>query len=701
MSFFRSSKSANITPSYTGMSIQTSSSALPIPIIYGVTRAAPNIIWHDGFETHAQYSSSGGGKGGGHTVSSYTYSTWIMLGVGEGPIGAIGTIYTDQSTYPYGAYYLSLMDGSTPQDVWGQVTSNYTYAALNYNGTAYMASSYYDLGTSASIGSLAFEVYGRLQSTHLVNLYDADPAQMIYDFLTNAQYGVGFPAASIDASSLLGASGDASYQTYCAAIGIGLSPALTDQEAANSILARWLQLTNAAAVWSGGMLKFIPYGDTEITANSRTFVPNITPIFDLTDDDYIYDGTDDPVQCARSDPFQASNVQTLECFNRGYYYTATPVQVFDQSAIERFGLRMGSTITAHEICDLDMGIIAAQLILQRGLYIRNTYTFKLSFEYCILDPMDIVTLTDSALGLDQTPVRITSIEEDSSGILTVTAEEFPGGIATATQYPVSGSAGSTMNRNVDPGSVNAPIIFEPPSSLSGGVAQVWAAVSGGASGAANSNWGGAYVWASLDGTNYSQIGTVTAAARMGSLAAALPAGLSPDTTNTLAVTLAESGGTLGTATESDAQNGATLCYVGGELLAYGSVTLTATNAYNLTYLVRGLSGSTAAAHASGAAFARLDDAIFKYDLPGTYIGQTIHLKFQSFNVFGGAVQDLSDCTDYTYEPLGGGSIGAVLQALSVGTSIDLGLASGFLTETDSCGFGADPYSTTIDLGSSI
>jgi hypothetical protein len=93
---------------------------------------------------------------------------------------------------------------------------------------------------------------------------------------------------------------DSSYQTYCRASYLALSPCLTNQEAANSILARWLQLTNTAAVWSGGKLKFIPYGDTLATGPVSygyvTFSPNVTPIYNLTDDDFIHEDGKDPLE---------------------------------------------------------------------------------------------------------------------------------------------------------------------------------------------------------------------------------------------------------------------------------------------------------------------------------------------------------------------------------------------------------------------
>ena len=56
----------------------------------------------------------------------------------------------------------------------------------------------------------------------------------------------------------------------------------------------------------------------------------------------------------------------------------TPVEARDQSQIELYGPRVGSTIQAHEICDeVVIGPIVAQTILQRQLYVRAHFTFKL------------------------------------------------------------------------------------------------------------------------------------------------------------------------------------------------------------------------------------------------------------------------------------------------------------------------------------
>jgi hypothetical protein len=776
-------------PVYTGLQVQTATNTLPIPIVWGVARIAPNAIWYNNFQVH---KAGTGGKGGLFSApsSGYDYTAAIILALCEGPISGIGQIWRDQAIYTLADLGLSLFTGTTPQSVWSYLGTAYPGQALGYQGTAFVASGDYDLGSSATISNHNFEIQGVLQGTG-VNGVDGDPAQVVNDFLTNAQYGVGFPAASIDATTLFGSGGDASYQTYCKAAGFAVSPALSDQESAQSILTRWLQLTNTAAVWSGGLLKFIPYGDTEIVAGTviattqvrqiqtptppasgptpppsiiicpaayfvadqgvtyaqtgtaltyigtsaptrngtygispagtylfaagdenqlvaisyqyqiaATYVPNVGCVYSLTDDDIVGENDEDPIKVTRSDPFQAYNVWRLEISERDNAYALVPIEVRDQDAIERYGLRVATSVSAHEICDEYVAMISGQLILQRALYIRNTFKFKLAWEFCLLDPMDLIALNDADLGFSDTAVRITEIEEDENGTLSVTAEEFVAGVGTAPAYQTQGGMAYPVNRNIAVSPVNPPLIFEPPPALVGSSPQVWAAVSGGSGGAADPNWGGANVWLSLDGTTYSQIGTVNAPARQGVTTASLAAfaGSNPDTTDTLAVDLAESGGALDSGSAADAAAAVTLAIVDHEFISYETATLTAANTYSLTTLYRGLYGSTPAAHASEAPFARLDTAIFEYDLPANLIGQELFLKFQSFNTFGNAVEDISTCAVTTYTPVGSGVLGPVAQALAAGTSLDYRLATETVSETDDFGLASDPYSTLIDMG---
>jgi hypothetical protein len=143
---------------------------------------------------------------------------------------------------------------------------------------------------------------------------------------------------------------------------------------------------------------------------------------------------------------------------------------------------------------------------------------------------------------------------------------------------------------------------------------------------------------------------------MGVLSSALASfsGTNPDTAHTLAINLNESSGTLSSGTSADASNYRTLCYCDGELLSFETATLTGSGLYNLTILYRALYGTASGSHASGSQFVRLDSGVFQYDLPQAYVGVPITVKLQSFNIWGGGVQDISTCTAYSYTPVGTG-----------------------------------------------
>ncbi|MGH7089742.1 MAG: phage tail baseplate protein, partial [Stellaceae bacterium] len=172
------------------------------------------------------------------------------------------------------------------------------------------------------------------------------------------------------------------------------------------------------------------------------------------------------------------------------------------------------------------------------------------------------------------------------------------------------------------------------------------------------NWGGAQVWISSDDATYALAGTVYRGGRQGVLISTLPSSSDPDTTDTLAVDLAMSGGQLFSGTQADADNAVTLCYCDGELISYESATLTAPYRYNLTYLRRGLFGTAVGAHSAGASFARFglaDPYLFKYAYPANLVGQTIYVKLQPFNTFGQALGDLANITATAYTLTGNGA----------------------------------------------
>lgn len=652
MSFFMGGSGARTKPQYTGIQLQTSSSVIALALVWGMTRVAPNIFWYDDFKANKQKQKAGKGFGGSST--GYTYSASIMLGLCHGPIFGVGRSFKDQDKVTdYTTLGFSLFLGELGQAPWGYLSSEFPDEALSYSNVAYLAAANYDLGQSASTPQHSFEVQGMRYNTGPLTNGDADCALVVQDLLTNDQFGAGFIPGSLDLDQLLSSgsattTGDGTYQTYCRARGFGLNPALSSQESAGNILDRWTELTDTAVVWTGYSLKLIPYGTEEITANGYKYVPSLTAAYNLTDDDYIVQRGTAPVRVSRTDPADANNAIKLNVRNRENEYNDAPVEWKDQGLIDLYGLRQGNAIDAPEICSLDMGSVIVSLIGQRLAYGRNTYDFTLSSEFCLLEPMDILIVEDPILG--DVAVWIDQLEEQDDFSWKITAKEIPPGIARAANAQDIGN--NPLNTAVDPGPVNPPIIFQPPSDMTN-QPQVWAGVSGGNGTDYGPLWGGAFVYVSADGVSYQQIGRIDSGARMGFLTADLAAYAStnPDVTNTLSVDLSQSDGELQTVSTDEASRQATLSWVEGEYLSFEDATLTAINEYDLDNLYRGLNGSAAGAHVIGDRFLRLDENIFKYDLPTDYDGLELYFKFQSFNIWNGGVQDLADCVEYTYTPV--------------------------------------------------
>lgn len=637
-------------PAATGLQIQTSSNAVPVPIVYGQTKLAPNIIGYTDFRAK---KVTVGGKGAGGQ-KGYDYSATLLLGLCEGPIDDISDVwrqlYVKQAYGLFAARYASSeFLGTYTQTPWSYMVTKHPTEALAYRGIAYIGIPNYDLGAQPQVPQHNVQVNAVLYNTAVNHTSpDAEPAAMVDDFLTNVNYGTQFRPEALDTDTLYSGpdattTGDSAYETYCRAMSFGLSPVLVDSEAASDILERWLSLTNTAVVWSGDKLKFIPYGDEVVTGNGVVFIPPTEVRYDLTDADFIYEDGADPVTFERGDPADAKNQYVLEIMDRENDFNAKPVQAKDQASIEAFGLLPADTVKAHAITSIQMGDTIAHLMVQRSCGVRNTYNFKLGQQFVRLEAMDVVTLTQPLLGMDHYPVRIVTVEENANSEFDVTAEDLPAGVGTTGLYVSQPAQGVIYNAGVDPGDINQPVFFEPPTSLTNGIAELWIAACG-----SGQFWGGCNVWLSTDDTDFFQIGTITNEVRMGVLTANLATygGANPDTAHTLAVNLSESLSDLQSASATDAENGLTLSLVGAELLSYETATLTADYKYDLTNLWRGQFGSTPAAHTTGDSYVRLDDAIFKFQLDPAYIGSTVYVKFQSFNSWGEGTQDLSLLSSY-------------------------------------------------------
>lgn len=639
------------------MRIQQSAYGLCQPLVYGKTRIAANMFWYGDFlaTPHTTVEKSGG-KGGGTKTSNttFSYSASLMLGLCENQIKKIGLIWVDKEQYvpkqegsiildPIDQLKFELYDGNN-NPPWGWLVSKHPDQAINYPYLGYVACANYELGNSASLSNHNFEVISTITLSETID--DANPADVIEDFITHPRYGAAPDLNMADLSE---------FRTYCRAANLLISPAFTEQRAAYETINEIVEAVNCAVVPSPDGLKIRSFGDSAITGNDVTFTPDLTPVYHLSDDDFI--GDDEPVRVRRSRDNDAYNHVQIEYINRYNQYNTETVEAKDQANIEMYGLRTEDPVENHFFCEPKIARHAAQLRLQRLLYVRNEYEFDLGWKYCRLEPMDILTLTEPGLGLDKFPVRITRIEEDEDGKLTVTAEELAVGSRSAIEYDLQASNGY-QGGNEEAGNVNAPAIFEPPLDLTNGQNQVWIAVSGGI------NWGGCNVWVSLDDTTYEMIGTVYGSARYGQLVTGI------DSDDTALQVELNTSSQIFSGTLEDAQADQTLCKVGDEYINYQVATLNGTGLYTLSDVLRGRFAD-AQNHSAGEPFVRLDKAIFNYGFNQNLIGKQIFLKFTSFNGLERKEQTLDEVTAYSYTLTGGRTTsvkGLSLQSPFIGTS---------------------------------
>jgi Putative phage tail protein len=638
------------------LQLQSSAYGVPITVTYGLTRASGNLLWYNGFKATAHTTSqSQGGKGGGGVTSqstTYTYSSCVMMGLCEGAITGVPriwkgkTVFGDAATTALAQLGLSLATGAVAQATWPYLTTSYASQAIGYSGLAYVYAQDYALDTNAALDNHSFEIQG-LGAYAVAGVPDANPATIAADLLTNARYGAGYPSAKLASMT--------NWSDYCLAANILLSPAFDTQVQASEVITSLAQITNTAPIWTTGGLKMVPYGDTTITGNGATYTPNLTPVYDLNDDDFIAgsDGSD-PIKVERKPQSDAFNCVHVEFLNRGVldtaattaaghpmwtaYYNTEVATAEDSANIDAYGRRVAPTVQAHWICDAVVAQNVAQLVLQRLLYIRNSYHFNLPWTKVLLEPMDLVTLTDSGLGYNKLAVRLVDVGESEVGDLDVVAEDFPQGIAHAAANASQSSAGFQHNYAALPGSVSTPMFFEAPVERTTTGLEVYAAVIG-----LGANWGGCRVWVSYDGTNYKAVQYLYGGARYGALTGAVSAGNLP---------VAIKAGQLISGSAADAANLSTLCYIGGanpEYLAYTTAALTGANAYTLSGLNRSAFTTSGAAHAASDPFARIDDAIAKsgpMDL--SMIGKTVYFKFTSFNIYNAAEESLAAVTAFPY-----------------------------------------------------
>lgn len=513
--------------------------------------------------------------------------------------------------------------------------------------------------------------------------YNSSVGKVLVAYDTGANPTTTLPAFLVDVNIVLptlpATLGLTAVRNYCQAYGIFISGVMDTQRYAKDWLTELCQVANCAPVWNGAMLNFIPRCEQSKAGNGVVFTaPTASgPVADLDDNVFIYRSGNPPVTITRTRPADAYNVLPIEHINRQDNYNRAITTVRDDADIFKRGAIKASTLQLHWIHDQATAVKVGWPLVRRSTIVeRLTFGFALPKTFSWLDPYDLVTLTDTFIGLQKFPVRLTSIKENQNYELECQAEPFFYGVHAPTPtLPGSVPITTSFNQNQQPGSVNTPVIFEAVARLNQFQNQgaIWITASG-----AGSQYGGCAVFLSVDGgVTYgtAPIGIINGNPIVGVTFADFPVGVDPDNVDTLSVDISESfGQQLANFTASQMNAFASLFYLAGggnvvqngqnlvipyELLAYETANLISGGQYNIVPPTRrGVYGTPIVDHPIGTQFLFIDTSlIIQFPLDPALIGQTLFFKFAAFNLFGQEQQDLSVVTAYQFTPTGkvGGS----------------------------------------------
>src|SRR5215471_869936 len=268
----------------------TSQVGAVIPMIYGTVRQQMNLLAFGGYRgpgggkkgkgvgplpiggTSQTAKGGGGGKKGGKKDAP-DFTLDVDLGICEGPvlIAPSARVWASAEEAHFQDLGLHLYTGENGQPP--DPTAYHMGAVIGYSGTCHVTATPIDLGPSPVMPNLSFEVTCYLANT--LGNYDADPAQVVKHFLSDPQRGALFPEEFVD--------GLDDFSNYCKNAGMGISVSLDGQQTALEWLGGMLRNLSAAVVWSGDLLKIVPYADGPV----GNWNPNVTPVYNINEDNIL------------------------------------------------------------------------------------------------------------------------------------------------------------------------------------------------------------------------------------------------------------------------------------------------------------------------------------------------------------------------------------------------------------------------------
>ena len=610
----------------------------PLPIAYGTCRLSPNLINYQDFEAQQRTTTVKTGKKSSSTTIDYAYYVYVELALCEGIIDGTNKIAVGGSQYSSLAELngsgaegagLALAVGDSDQPT-AYMESRHPDIAVGYKDMAYLYGKIYLGMNSASMPSYSVEVLGKLRDSG--DGKDANPADIIIDLLTYVGLADYVDAESFD-----------NYRKYCEQADLLVSTpgtAFEAQKKCQEVISELLTLTNSYMFWSVDCFKIVPRDDRQ----RGTWQPDRQVIYALSEDDFIV-SNGATVTFSRKDSSERYNRFGVTFTNRENNYESETVFYENAEDIIAHGVKASSSADASWFHSKERAVKYAEMLARINANESTKYTFRLDWSFGRLEPGDIVTLTDEAVGLYQQPCMIESITEDAKGYLNVTAISRAKGIYKAPLYDVHENDYNNVNFNLDPHDTAAPIFIAPPKDLitSSRGLELWIALHG-----THPNWGGCGVYASDKDGDYSALPSQTRSSTFGYTLTAMDETSDEVTvfaTNPVMIELL-SGSVW------DADNDNTSVWIGGEFVSYEKAEVIDINTFKLTGVLRGRFKTDAVPHPEGTTAALCDGDLYALEVPRHYANRLIFFKFPAFNIFQRNMQSLDNLQYYTAMAVG-------------------------------------------------
>jgi hypothetical protein len=154
-------------PSMSGFPLQSSQKGIPVPIVFGTTRVAGNIVWMGDLQTYTiehKVGETGGGMFGGGddiTISETRYRRSFLIGVCEGP-AKIRRLWKGKDLVPITDSHLTWYEGEENSGIPAALgAADYgggTYEFCDYKHLACMLFTNFELGNGQQIPNFVFEI---------------------------------------------------------------------------------------------------------------------------------------------------------------------------------------------------------------------------------------------------------------------------------------------------------------------------------------------------------------------------------------------------------------------------------------------------------------------------------------------------------------------------------------------------------------